>query len=94
MSSIIASDQQIIRSNPQLYTGVKPSDITASYVLTTFFVDLVVFFLLFITLLTVAGGTLGSFLGRRRARIEAASAQADVVVTSAHDEVSTDEAMR
>jgi uncharacterized membrane protein len=94
MSSIIANNQQIIRSNPQLYAGVKPSDITASYVLTTFFFDLVVFFLLFITLLTLAGGTFGAFLGRRRARMDVASAEADLVVASARDEASTDEAMR
>lgn len=67
MSSIIATDQQIVRKSPQLYPGISPSDITVSYILTAFLIDLVISSLLFQTLLTLGGGTLGAFLGRRRA---------------------------
>lgn len=68
MSSIIVTDQQIIRKSPQLYPGISPSDITVSYILTAFVIDLVVSSLLFQTLLTLVGGALGAFLGRRRAQ--------------------------
>lgn len=94
MSSIIANYQQVIRSSPQLYPGVKPADITASYVLTTFLIDLVVFFLLFQTLLTLVGGALGGFLGRRRALTREDATSTEVEVVAARDDIAADEAMK
>jgi hypothetical protein len=97
MSSLIASYQQAIKNNPRAYPGVTPADITVTYILTAFVADLVVF-LLFQTLLTLMGGTLGSFLGRRRglvaARADGQSGEAQLVVAATPDDVSVDEAAK
>jgi len=81
MSDVIASYQQAIRSDPQKYPGLTPADITETYILTAVVANLVIF-LLFWTLLTLVGGTLGGFLGRRRGLVEAQPEEAGTVVAA------------
>lgn len=93
MSDVITSYQQAIRSKPQNYPGLAPADITETYILTAVVANLLVF-LLFWTLLTLVGGTLGGFLGRRRGLMEAQSAEAGTEGAATSDDVSVERATR
>ena len=96
MSSIIANYQLVVKSDPKSYPGINPSDITASTVLTTFFVNLLLFSLLFQTLLTLVGGALGGWRGRRRALVSSTGEEYEeaMFVPPASDDVATDEAKK
>lgn len=74
MQSIVASDQLYIKAHPDQFSGLKPTDYTASDVMTTALVALL-FSVLFYTLITLIGGALGGMMGRRRALASASDGE-------------------
>lgn len=67
LSNIVASTQMYIRAHPGQFSGMKPTDYTATDALTTMGLYLLFYVILLYTLLAVIGGAVGGFMGRRRA---------------------------
>lgn len=95
LSAIVANQQQAVRNNPKLYSGIKPSEITPSSILTVFFIYLL-FYLLFYTLLTLIGGAIGGYMGRRSAPATQNGGEYEeaMFVKPSEDDVEADEAKK
>jgi hypothetical protein len=66
LQSIVESSQLYIKAHPDLSGGMKPSDYTASDVLLSSLLELLLLMVNSV-LFTLVGGALGGFVGRRRA---------------------------
>ena len=67
LSNIVTSTQSYIATHQAQFSGMKPTDYTATDALTTMGLYLLFYVILLYTLLAVIGGAVGGFMGRRRA---------------------------
>lgn len=65
LPTIVAADQQDFKQRPSDYPGMKITDITSSYVLTGFAIEVLANVILY-TLIALVGAALGGWLGKRR----------------------------